>query len=85
MQIFSDLNIYGSIVLILMMIFYLKEEKSSTFTLLFGIMCIGSSSYGFLAGTWPFGVIEGVWGILAFNKFRKIKHGINWSYNHGNE
>ncbi|EQD32878.1 hypothetical protein B1A_19185, partial [mine drainage metagenome] len=44
-----------------MLIFYLREDKSTMFTFLFGVTCIGSSVYGFLAGTWPFGVIEAVW------------------------
>jgi hypothetical protein len=72
MQFLSPLNAYGSVVLFLMMIFYIKENKSSKYTLLFGIMCIGSSAYGFLAGTWPFGIIEAVWALFSFDKFRKL-------------
>ncbi|MHB8360463.1 MAG: hypothetical protein ACYDAO_06455 [Thermoplasmataceae archaeon] len=73
MQFLSPLNLYGSAVLILMLIFYLREDKSTMFTFLFGVTCIGSSVYGFLAGTWPFGVIEAVWGIFSFNKFRNLR------------
>ena len=72
MQFLSPLNAYGSVVLFLMMIFYIKENKSSKYTLLFGIMCIGSSAYGFLAGTWPFGIIEAAWALFSFDKFRKL-------------
>jgi hypothetical protein len=71
-QFLSPLNAFGSAVLILMMVFYLKESKSPRYTLLFGVMCIGSSAYGFMAGTWPFGVIEAVWAVFSFNKFRKL-------------
>ncbi len=71
-QLLTPLNAFGSSVLLLMMVFYLMESKSPKYTLLFGMMCIGSSAYGFMAGTWPFGVIEAVWALFAFNKFIKI-------------
>lgn len=73
MQLLSSLNVYGSAVLLLMMFFYIRESKAPIYTLLFGIMCIGSSSYGFLAGTWPFGIIEVAWALFAFNKYRKLR------------
>jgi len=71
-QLLTPLNAFGSVVLLLMMIFYLRENRSPTYTLLFGLMCIGSSAYGFLAGTWPFGVIEAAWALFSFHKFRKL-------------
>ncbi|MBU2801128.1 hypothetical protein HFV02_02440, partial [Acidithiobacillus caldus] len=52
-----------------MMIFYALEQKSSWFTLAFGISCIGSAIYGFLAGTWPFGIVESIWSLVAFRKW----------------
>ena len=73
MDVFSALNVYGAITLVIMMIFYMLENRSPTFTLLFGIMCISTSLYGFLAGTWPFGVIELAWFIVAIRKYLKIK------------
>jgi len=73
MQVFSPVNIYGSAVLVIMMVFYIYENRNPLFTLLFGIMCIGSSAYGFLAGTWPFGVIEIIWAAFSFRKFHLIR------------
>lgn len=73
MQVFSPVNIYGSAVLVTMMVFYIHENRNPLFTLLFGIMCIGSSAYGFLAGTWPFGVIEIIWAAFSFRKFQLIR------------
>lgn len=29
-----------------------------------------SSIYGFLAGTWPFGVVEAIWAAVAINRYR---------------
>jgi hypothetical protein len=65
----SELTIYGSIVLAMMMVFYLLESRSPAYSLLFGITCFGSAIYGTLAGVYPFGVIETIWGIFAVNKF----------------
>lgn len=73
MEFLSPLNIIGSLVLLFMMIFYIFETRSSIFTLAFGAACLGSSLYGWLAGTWPFGIIEFVWALFAFNKWFKTK------------
>lgn len=69
MELFTPLNLFGSVVVTLMMVFYAMEGKNTVYTLLFAAMCIGASLYGFLAGTWPFGVIEAVWAIVALRKF----------------
>ncbi len=73
MDALSTLNILGAVDLAVMMVFYALEPKSRTYTLLFGLTCIGSSTYGFLSGTWPFGVIEAVWTVIALRKFVKLK------------
>lgn len=73
MEIFSTVNIFGSVVLLFMMIFYILESKSDSYTLAFGVACLGSSLYGWLAGTWPFGIIELAWGIFAFNKWNRTR------------
>ncbi len=73
MEIFSLLNVFGAFVVTLMMIFYAIEERSSAYTMLFGITCLGTSIYGFAAGTWPFGIIEGVWAVIAFRKYLKLR------------
>jgi hypothetical protein len=37
---------------------------------LFALGCLLSSAYGFLAGAWPFGVVEIVWSFVAWRRFR---------------
>lgn len=68
------LTVYGASVVFLMMIFYAAESRSHWFTFFFGLSCLASSLYGWLAGTWPFGVVEAVWGIVALYKWRKLIH-----------
>jgi hypothetical protein len=69
MEIFSALNIFGSVDLTVMLLFYIYENSRPVYSVLFGITCIGSSVYGFLSGTWPFGVIELVWAVFSVKKF----------------
>lgn len=35
----------------------------------FAVGCALSSSYGFLAGTWPFGIVEGIWSLMALKRY----------------
>jgi hypothetical protein len=51
----------GLIAVSTMLIAYALEDRSRTFVLVFAAACAASSAYGFLAGTWPFGVVEAVW------------------------
>ena len=52
------LTVYGATIVTLMMLFYVFESRSHWFTLAFAVTCLGSAAYGFLASTWPFGVVE---------------------------
>jgi hypothetical protein len=53
-----------------MMLTYLFESRGPLFILAFAAGCALSSSYGFLAGTWPFGVVEAVWTVIALRRWR---------------
>jgi hypothetical protein len=54
----------------LMLIAYALEARAPMFVLLFAGACAGSSVYGFLAGAWPFGVVEAVWTGVALRRWR---------------
>ena len=69
------LTAYGAFVVTLMMIFYALESRSRWFSFAFGVACLGSSLYGWLAGTWPFGVVEAVWALVALRKWWLLRHG----------
>lgn len=73
MEILSLLNIYGVIALLAMLFFYSREGRGSVYTLLFALSCVASSVYGFLAGTWPFGIIEFIWFIFSFRKYMSLR------------
>jgi len=48
-----------------MLLSYAFEHRSAWWVLVFALACAASSVYGWLAGTWPFGVVEGVWAVVA--------------------
>ena len=64
------LTAYGVAVLSLMMLMYALEGRSRYFIAAFAVGCALSSSYGFLSGTWPFGVVEAIWCVVALHRFR---------------
>jgi len=61
-------TVYGASALSFMMLMYWLEHRGSVFILGFSLGCLLSSVYGFLAGTWPFGVIEAVWCVIALRR-----------------
>jgi hypothetical protein len=65
------LTAFGAAMVSLMLIFYALEDRSPWFTFAFAWACLGSSAYGWLSGTWPFGVVEAVWGVVAFRRWVK--------------
>jgi hypothetical protein len=62
-------TIYGVFAVSFMMVMYALESRSRHFIAAFALGCALSSSYGFLAGTWPFGVVEGVWTLVALRRY----------------
>jgi hypothetical protein len=59
------LTLFGVAAVTAMLVTYALERRSHWFILAFAVACLAGSAYGFLQGTWPFGVIEGVWAIVA--------------------
>jgi hypothetical protein len=52
-----------------MMLMYALERRGRAFILAFACGCALSSVYGFLAGTWPFGVVEAIWAAIALHRY----------------
>ncbi|WP_440994077.1 hypothetical protein [Cysteiniphilum litorale] len=65
----SYLTLFGLIAVSLMLIFYALESRSHWYILGFALACALGSAYGFLQGAWPFGVIEGIWTVIALRKW----------------
>lgn len=67
----DSLSLFGLFSVTLMLICYTFESRHHCFILGFSFACALGSIYGFLQGAWPFGLIEGIWAIVAFNKWIK--------------
>jgi hypothetical protein len=62
-------TIYGVCAVTFMMIMYALEARHRNFVLAFAVGCVLSSIYGFLAGAWPFGIVELVWSGVAVRRW----------------
>jgi hypothetical protein len=52
-----------------MMTMYALERRHRGFVLAFAAGCMLASSYGFLSGAWPFGVVEAIWSLIALRRY----------------
>ena len=65
------LMVFGAAAVTFMMLMYALEGRHRGFIFAFACGCVLSSAYGFLAGTWPFGVVEAIWALIALRRFRR--------------
>ena len=63
------ITIFGVCSVSLMLVTYALEQRSRHLIAAFALGCALSSAYGFLAGTWPFGVVEAVWTLVALRRY----------------
>lgn len=69
----SVLTVFGAVAVTFMMLMYALERRGRRFILAFACGCLLSSAYGFLAGTWPFGVVEAIWAVIALRRWHTSK------------
>ena len=62
------LTLFGALAVTFMMVMYALERRGRGYVLGFACGCVLSSLYGFLAGAWPFGVVELIWAGVALNR-----------------
>jgi hypothetical protein len=65
----TAVTLYGVCALTFMMVMYALERRHRSFVLAFALGCLLSSAYGFLSKAWPFGIVEGVWSVIAVVRF----------------
>lgn len=64
------LTLFGLLAVSLMLVFYALENRSAWYVLAFSGACVLASTYGFLQGAWPFGVVEAIWALVALQRWR---------------
>ena len=65
----SLLTAFGLFAVAAMLVTYALEARSHWFILAFAFSCALGSVYGFLQGAWPFGLVEGVWTLVAARRW----------------
>ncbi len=63
------LNVFGACAVTFMMVMYAMERRGPGYIVGFACGCVLSSVYGFLAGAWPFGVVELIWSSIAIRRY----------------
>lgn len=65
------LTAFGLAAVTAMLITNALKPRNRWFTLAFAGSCTLGSTYGFLQGAWPFGLVEAVWSLVALAKWRR--------------
>jgi hypothetical protein len=84
----SWLNVFGLFAVSAMVICYALEGRSHWFVLAFAGSCGLASSYGFLQGAWPFGIVEALWFFVALRRWwlgRRVAVEITTSLGHSGQ
>jgi hypothetical protein len=65
----TALNLFGLLAVSIMVLCYAFERRHPAFVLAFAASCVLASVYGFLQGAWPFGMVEGLWSVIAARRW----------------
>jgi hypothetical protein len=65
----DGLTLFGLFAVTAMLVCYALEKRSPWFIFCFAVACALGSAYGFLQGAWPFGLVEGVWTVVALRRW----------------
>jgi hypothetical protein len=63
------LSAFGLFAVSAMLVTYASEDRSPWFVLAFAFACALGSTYGFLQGAWPFGLVEAIWSVIAVRRW----------------
>ena len=70
----DGLTWFGLFAVSAMLLCYAMERRSPWWVLGFAGACLLGSSYGFLQGAWPFGVVEAIWAVVAVGRWLGLRH-----------
>jgi hypothetical protein len=65
----TPLTVFGLFAVSAMLVCYALDARSRWWTLGFAAACALGSIYGFLQGAWPFGLVEGIWSLVALRRW----------------
>jgi hypothetical protein len=65
----DTLTWFGTFAVTMMLVCYALESRSRWWIFGFSFGCVLGSTYGFLQGAWPFGVVEAIWAGVALRRW----------------
>lgn len=63
-------EVFGTVAVSLMVVFYALEERAPVFVLCFALACLLSAAYAAAIGAWPFAAVESIWACVAARRWR---------------
>ena len=73
-QPYSKFAAFGLFAVTAMLVCYALESRSRWWTLAFAGSCLLGSTYGFLQGAWPFGLVEAIWSVVALRRWLTVQN-----------
>ena len=67
----NALSMFGLFAVTAMLVCYALERRHPCYILGFAGACALGSTYGFLQGAWPFGIVEALWSVVAVQRWRR--------------
>lgn len=64
---------FGMLAITIMVTSYALEQRGPRFVLVFALGCALAAIYAALLGSIPFVVAEGVWSLIAFSRWRRLR------------
>jgi hypothetical protein len=69
----DPLTAFGLFAVAAMLLCYAMEGRSPWWVLGFAGACVLGSTYGFLQGAWPFGLVEAIWSLVALRRWWQLR------------
>ena len=65
-------EVFGFASVSAMVVCYALESRSPSFVLAFAGACLSAAAYAALIGSWPFAMVESIWSVIAFTRWRRL-------------
>jgi hypothetical protein len=66
-------EVFGLLAVSAMVVTYAFEGRSPNYVLGFAASCLAASLYASLIHSWPFAGVEGVWAVVAVQRWRRLR------------
>ena len=70
-------ELLGIVAVFIMVSAYALEERAPVFIAIFSAGCAMAATYAFLLGSIPFLIAEGIWAVIAFQRWRRASRVIS--------